>query len=61
MTRTWFSHIGTSSFTMETQLIDEGQLAADAKSVMVCFHYVPGTFSPTPLQFRLLFEEHLEN
>ncbi len=37
LTRTWFSHIGTSSFTMETQLIDEGQLAADAKSVMVCF------------------------
>ena len=26
MTRTWFSHIGTSSFTMETQLIDGGQL-----------------------------------
>ncbi len=33
LTRTWFSHIGTSSFTMETQLIDEGSLAADAKSV----------------------------
>ena len=37
MTRTWLSHIGTSSFTMETQSIDEGQLAADAESVMVCF------------------------
>ena len=25
MTRTWFSHIGISSFTMETQLIDGGR------------------------------------
>ena len=61
MTRTWFSHIGTSSFTMETQLIDEGQLAADAKSVMVCFDRSPHTSCPIPPEFRLLIEEHLEN
>ena len=60
-TRTWFSHIGTSSFTMETQLIDEGQLAADAKSVMVCFDKDPSTSRPIPSDFRLLIEEHLEN
>ena len=61
MTRTWFSHIGTSSFTMETQLIDEGQLAADAKSVMVCFDKDASTSRPIPPEFRLLIEEHLEN
>ena len=60
-TRTWFSHIGTSSFTMETQLIDEGQLAADAKSVMVCFDKHISTSRPIPSDFRLLIEEHLEN
>ena len=60
-TRTWFSHIGTSSFTMETQLIDEGQLAADAKSVMVCFDTESSTSRPIPPEFRLLIEEHLEN
>ena len=60
-TRTWFSHIGTSSFTMETQLIDEGQLAADAKSVMVCFDKHSSTSRPIPPEFRLLIEEHLEN
>ena len=60
-TRTWFSHIGTSSFTMETQLIDEGQLAADAKSVMVCFDRESSTSRPIPSEFRLLIEEHLEN
>ncbi|MEC8406887.1 MAG: thioesterase family protein [Actinomycetota bacterium] len=60
-TRTWFSHIGTSSFTMETQLIDEGQLAADAKSVMVCFDKELSTSRPIPSDVRLLIEEHLEN
>ena len=60
-TRTWFSHIGTSSFTMETQLIDEGQLAADAKSVIVCFDKDSSTSRPIPPEFRLLIEEHLEN
>ncbi len=60
-TRTWFSHIGTSSFTMETQLIDEGQLAADAKSVMVCFDKEVSSSRPIPPEFRLLIEEHLEN
>ena len=60
-TRTWFSHIGTSSFTMETQLIDEGQLAADAKSVMVCFDKESSTSRPIPPEFRLLIEEHPEN
>ena len=60
-TRTWFSHIGTSSFTMETQLIDEGQLAADAKSVMVCFDKKISTSRPIPPELRLLIEEHLEN
>lgn len=60
-TRTWFSHIGTSSFTMETQLIDEGQLAADAKSVMVCFDKDSSSSRPIPPEFRLLIEEHLEN
>ena len=61
MTRTSFSRIGTSSFTMEKQLIDGGQLAADAKSVMVCFHRSSLTFRPIAPHFRLLLEEQLEN
>jgi len=61
MTRTSFSHIGTSSFTMETQLIDGGQLAADAKSGMVCFDRNSNIFRPIPPKVRLLIEEHLEN
>ena len=61
MTQTWFSHMGTSSFTMETQLNDEGHLAADAKSVLVCFDKDSGTSRPIPPEFRLLIEEHLEN
>ena len=62
MTRTSFSHIGTSSFTMETQLIDGGgAAAADAKSVMVCFHRSSLTSRPIALHFRLLLEEQLEN
>ena len=61
MTRTWFSHIGTSSFTMETQLIDEGQLAADAKSVLVCFYKGLNNTCSNPPEVRLLTEEHQES
>ena len=46
---------------METQLIDEGQLAADAKSVMVCFDKGSSSSRSIPPEFRLLIEEHLEN
>ncbi len=58
--RTWFMHLGTSSFTMQTQLMDEGDLAADAKSVMVCFDKDAQSSRPVPDEFRRVIEEHLE-
>ena len=58
--RTWFMHLGTSSFTMQTQLMDEGDLAADAKSVMVCFDKNIKSSRPVPDEFRRVIEEHLE-
>jgi len=60
VTRTWFSHIGTSSFTMVTELIDAGEIAADAKSVMVCFDIESSTSRPVPVDLRRIIEEHLE-
>ena len=58
--RTWFMHLGTSSFTMQTELMDEGDLAADAKSVMVCFDKNIKSSRPVPDEFRRVIEEHLE-
>ena len=58
--RTWISHIGRSSFTMEFEVWDEGQLAADAKSVMVCFDKASQTSRPVPDEFRWIIEENLE-
>lgn len=60
LARTWFSHLGTSSFTMRTQLMDDGELAADAKSVMVCFDKGSQTSRPVPDEFRRIIEENLE-
>lgn len=60
LARTWFSHLGTSSFTMRTQLMDDGELAADAKSVMVCFDKGSQTSRPVPDEFRWIIEENLE-
>ncbi len=60
LARTWFSHLGTSSFTMRTQLMDDGELAADAKSVMVCFDKASQTSRPVPDEFRWIIEENLE-
>lgn len=50
--RTWVSHIGTSSFTIDCQIWDEGVLAADAKSVVVCFDIESKKSTPIPEIFR---------
>lgn len=57
--RTWISHIGRSSFTMEFEVWDEGQLAADAKSVMVCFDIQSRQSREIPQEFRRVLESHL--
>ena len=57
--RTWISHIGRSSFTMEFEVWDEGQLAADAKSVMVCFDIQSRQSREIPQEFRQALEAHL--
>jgi len=57
--RTWISHIGRSSFTMEFEVWDEGQLAADAKSVMVCFDTQSRHSREIPQEVRQALEAHL--
>ena len=56
--RTWVSHIGTSSFTIECQIWDEGVLAADAKSVVVCFDIESKKSTPIPEEFRAGLMSH---
>lgn len=46
--RTWISHIGNSSFTVECQVIDEGVVAAEAKTVMVSYDFDAGSPMPIP-------------
>jgi acyl-CoA thioester hydrolase len=59
--QTWFSHIGRSSFTVSSRILDHGHCAADAKSVMVCFDRKTGSSRPIPAEFRSVIEEHLES
>ena len=59
LVRTWVSHIGTSSFTMDFEVLDDGQLAADAKTVMVCFDIDSRQSRQIPDEFRRVLEEHL--
>lgn len=56
--RTWVSHIGTSSFTIECQIWDEGVLAADAKSVVVCFDIESKKSTPIPDGFKAGLQSH---
>lgn len=58
--RTWVSHVGRSSFTTISQVLDEGHLAADAKNVMVCFDVASKQARAIPDVFRRALENHLE-
>lgn len=58
--RTWVSHVGESSFTMDFQVVDQGIVAADAKSVMVCFDIKSRKSRSIPGEFRSKLMEHLE-
>ena len=58
--RTWVSHVGDSSFTMDFQVVDHGVVAADAKSVMVCFDIQSRKSRSIPAEFRAKLTEHLE-
>ncbi len=58
--RTWVSHVGDSSFTMDFQVVDHGAVAADAKSVMVCFDVKSRKSRSIPAEFRAKLTEHLE-
>ena len=46
--RTWISHIGNTSFTVNCQVIDEGEIAAEAKTVMVSYDFEAGAPMPIP-------------
>ena len=59
--RSWVSHVGDSSFTMDFQVVDHGVLAADAKSVMVCFDVQSRKSRSIPDEFRSKLMEHLES
>lgn len=56
----WFSHVGSSSFTMDFRVWDEGQVAADARTIMVCFDIAARTSRPIPTEFREAINQHLE-
>ena len=58
--RSWVSHVGDSSFTMDFQVMDHGAVAADAKSVMVCFDVQSRKSRSIPNEFRSKLLEHLE-
>jgi Predicted thioesterase len=58
--RSWVSHVGDSSFTMDFQVLDHGVVAADAKSVMVCFDVQSRKSRSIPDEFRSKLTEHLE-
>ena len=57
--RAWVSHIGNSSFTMDFEVLDDGQIAADAKTVMVCFDIESRQSREIPDEFRRVLQEHL--
>lgn len=59
--RAWFSHVGNSSFTMDFEVIDEGQIAADAKTVMVCFDVQSRQSREIPPEFRRVLMANLES
>jgi len=59
--RTWVSHVGESSFTMDFEVVDGGEVAADAKTVMVCFDIQSKESRPIPEPFRVKLLEHLES
>ena len=56
--RTWVSHIGTSSFTIECQIWDGATVAADAKTVVVCFDIGSQKPVPIPEDFRAGLASH---
>lgn len=56
--RTWVSHIGSTSFTIECQIWDQGVLAADAKTVVVCFDIASKRPTPIPDAFRAGLTSH---
>jgi Predicted thioesterase len=58
--RSWVSHVGDSSFTMDFQVLDHGAVAADAKSVMVCFDVQSRKSRSIPDEFRSKLLEYLE-
>ena len=57
--KTWISHVGRSSFSMESEVWDEGHLAADAKTVMVCFDIQSRQSREIPGEFRRVLEANL--
>lgn len=59
--RTWVSGVGDSSFAMDYEVLDHGAVAADAKTVMVCFDTESKTSRSIPDEFRSTLLEHLES
>lgn len=54
------SHIGTKSFTLTYQILDEeNQLVAEGSSVMVCFDYIKQSVTEVHDLFLPLLKKHL--
>ncbi|MFM1917208.1 MAG: hypothetical protein RJB01_723 [Actinomycetota bacterium] len=56
--RTWISHIGNTSFTVDCHVIDGGVVAAEAKTVMVSYDFEAGAPMPIPDWLRAGLAEH---
>lgn len=55
----WFTHVGTTSYRMKYRIVDEnGAVAAEAESVMVCFD--GGKASPIPDRLREAINKVIE-
>lgn len=56
---TWVSEIGRTSYTVDFRILDRSRLAADARTVMVCFDEQSGRSREIPGEFRRVLEANL--
>lgn len=56
---TWVSDIGRTSYSVDFRILDGSRLAADAKTVMVCFDNQSRQSREIPGEFRRVLEANL--
>jgi len=56
---TWVSHVGRTSYSVNFRIHDGPRIAADARTVMVCFDISSGKSRSIPEEFKKILERHL--